>query len=214
MPVVTVLSNPRGDPTATTCCPTRRSLDDPIAIGVNPDVPCARTTAMSLVGSVATTVKGAVRPSANITTVCAGAGPAAAALAATDTSWLAAATTWLFVRISPSAVKTMPEPCSLSLPRSVCSCTTLGTTFAATCSTEFVDTPAAGTGTAAVAVAVVPSVDRYGCTATAATPPMDADITATASPATTNGPRREGVCCVRCAGYTRSNSTGACATSP
>jgi hypothetical protein len=164
---------------------------------------------MSLVGSVATTVKGAVRPSANITTVCAGAGPAAAALAAADTSWLAADTTWLFVMISPSAVKMMPEPCSLSLPRSVCSCTTLGTTFAATCSIELVEALAAGSGTAAVAVAMVPSVDRYGCTATEATPPMDADITASASPAITNGPRREGLCCIRCAGYGRSISTGA-----
>jgi len=114
--------------------------------------------------------------------------------------------------ISPPAVKMMPEPCSLSLPRSVCSCTTLGTTFAATCSIEVVALTA-GSGTAALAVAVVPRVDRYGCTATAATPPMDADITATASPAITNGARREGVCCFRCAGYTRSNSTGACAAS-
>ena len=40
-------------------------------IGVSPDDPSALTTAISHVGSVATTVKGAVRPSANVTTVCA-----------------------------------------------------------------------------------------------------------------------------------------------
>ncbi|MDT5286764.1 MAG: hypothetical protein QOF88_1653 [Mycobacterium sp.] len=48
------------------------------------------------------------------------------------------------------------------------------------------------------AVAVQPYLSTLGTMATA-----------TASPATTNGPRREGVCCFRCAGYGRSNSTGA-----
>ena len=49
---------------------------------------------------------------------------------------LTAATTWLLVRISPSELSTMPDPSSLPCAVSICSFTTLGTTFAATCSTE------------------------------------------------------------------------------
>ncbi len=71
MPVVTVPSRPSGDPTATTSWPTRRLADEPIVIGVKPDTPSARTTAMSLLGSVPTTVNGALRPSAKVTLVCA-----------------------------------------------------------------------------------------------------------------------------------------------
>ena len=47
----------------------------------------------------------------------------------------AVATTWLLVRIRPSADRTMPEPSSDARPRLVSSMTTLGTTLAATCST-------------------------------------------------------------------------------
>ena len=49
---------------------------------------------------------------------------------------LTAATTWLFVRIRPSELSTMPDPSSLPCPMLICSFTTLGSTFAATCSTE------------------------------------------------------------------------------
>ncbi len=39
MPVVTVPSRPRGDPTATTFWPTFKSFEDPIVIGVRPETP-------------------------------------------------------------------------------------------------------------------------------------------------------------------------------
>ena len=41
---------------ATTSWPTRRLAEEPSVIGVSPEAPCARTTAMSLLGSVPTTV--------------------------------------------------------------------------------------------------------------------------------------------------------------
>src|ERR1700739_2378344 len=46
MPLVTVLSKPRGDPTATTLWPTCRLADDPMLIGVRPDTSFARTPVM------------------------------------------------------------------------------------------------------------------------------------------------------------------------
>ncbi len=70
MPTVTVPSSPSGEPIATTSCPTRRSADEPSAIGVRSDTPSAFTTAMSLEGSVPITLNGAVRPSAKVTLVC------------------------------------------------------------------------------------------------------------------------------------------------
>src|ERR1700761_5796290 len=69
IPVVTVPSRPNGDPTAITGWPTRRFADDPRLIGCNPETPCTRTTAMSVVGSAPTTVNSAVRPSENVTVV-------------------------------------------------------------------------------------------------------------------------------------------------
>src|SRR5271155_500268 len=69
MPVVTVPSRPSGDPTAITGWPTRRFADEPRLIGFNPEAPCTRTTAMSVVGSAPTTVNSAVRPSENVTVV-------------------------------------------------------------------------------------------------------------------------------------------------
>ena len=67
MPVVTVPCSPSGEPMATTFWPTFRSFDDPRAMGVSPERPWARTTAMSLDGSAPTTLNGAVRPSDNVT---------------------------------------------------------------------------------------------------------------------------------------------------
>src|ERR1700679_4368042 len=69
IPVVTVPDRPSGEPTAITGWPTRRLADDPRLTGVSPDTPCTRTTAMSVVGSVPTTVNSAVRPSENVTVV-------------------------------------------------------------------------------------------------------------------------------------------------
>ena len=115
---------------------------------------------MSLAGSAPTIVNGAVRPSANVTVVTGlpstlwHAGPsragwgrmggASGGAAGTGAPPLAAAITWLLVRISPSADRMMPEPSSFARPRSVSSLTTLGTTLAATCSTEPGGTLAAG----------------------------------------------------------------------
>ena len=128
MPAVTVLSSPSGDPTATTLCPTRRSADEPIVIAVNPDMSFARMTAMSLIGSAPTIVNDAMRPSLNVAVVSAPDSPSGPA-PGTDT-------TWLFVRISPSGSRTMPEPSAVARPSLVSNFTTLGTTLAATSSTE------------------------------------------------------------------------------
>src|SRR6202021_3014469 len=69
IPVVTVPSRPSGEPPAITGWPTRRLADDPRLIGVSPEMPCTRTTAISVVGSAPTTVNSAVQPSENVTVV-------------------------------------------------------------------------------------------------------------------------------------------------
>src|ERR1700727_2045280 len=158
IPVVTVPDKPSGEPIAITGCPTRTSDEEPIAIGVSPETPWTRMTAMSLVGSAPTTVNGAVRPSEKVTVVFGAgapgppgppggppgplgppgpAGPLGPLLGPPGPFGgpAAAAMTWLLVRISPSDDKMMPEPSSEARPRSVSSMTTLGTTLAATCST-------------------------------------------------------------------------------
>src|ERR1700756_1848239 len=97
-------------------------------MGVRPDTPCTRITAISLVGSAPTTVNGAVRPSEKVTVVFGGGlpgppggppgppgappGPPGAPPGAPAPGLAAAATTWLLVRISPSADRMMPEPSS------------------------------------------------------------------------------------------------------
>lgn len=73
-------------------------------------------------------MKGAVRPSEKVTVVFGGGLPRG--------GLAAAAITWLLVKISPSADRMMPEPSSDWRPRSVSNMTTLGTTLAATCSTD------------------------------------------------------------------------------
>src|SRR5947209_5181448 len=159
IPVVTVPDRPSGDPTAITGWPTCRLADDPRLIGDRPETPWTRTTAMSVVGSAPTTVNSAVRPSEKVAVVfglapaggggwsgfgpgppgsssgfwCSGFGRPRGAGALPGLA--AVATTWLLVRIRPSADKTMPEPSSEARPRLVSSMTTLGTTLAATCST-------------------------------------------------------------------------------
>ncbi len=151
-------------------------------IGVRPDASCARTTAMSLLGSVPTTVNVVVRPSANVTFVWAPPGPPGVSLAA--------ATTWLFVRIRPSEDRMMPEPSSDCRPRSTSNLTTLGTTLAATCSTEPAGRLAAGT-LGATPVTLELAEGRSGCTSSATPPPMPAETTATATAPAVKAPARE-----------------------
>ena len=76
----------------------------------------------------------------------------------------------------------MPEPSSDCRPILVSSFTTLGTTLAATCSTEPTGMFAVGTlrpGWAAVVMVVV--AGPLGCMAVATTPPIPAETTAMAS---------------------------------
>lgn len=125
MPTVTVLRRPSGDPTASTGWPTRRLADDPVGIGVSPATPIMRPIAMSLLGSLATTVKGTMWPSFR-TAVMGGVGCVL----------LAIVNTWLLVMMSPSAVRTTPEPMIGRPATSSCSATTPGSAFAATCIVE------------------------------------------------------------------------------
>ncbi len=73
---------------------------------------------------------------------------------------------------------------------SVSSFTTLGTTLAATCSTEPAGTLAAGT-LGAAPDADVPPAGRSGCASSATPPPMPAETTATASAPAVKAPARE-----------------------
>src|SRR6202453_5429155 len=121
IPVVTVPARPSGDPIATTDWPTCRSDEEPMEMGVSPETPCTRITAISLVGSAPTTVNVAVRPSEKVTVVF-GAGlfpPLAGGLlpppppaGGLPEAGAAVAMTWLLVRTSPSADRMMPEPSS------------------------------------------------------------------------------------------------------
>ncbi|CPR11621.1 hypothetical protein BN971_02908 [Mycobacterium bohemicum DSM 44277] len=105
----------------------------------------------------------------------------------------AAATTWLLVRISPSADRMMPDPSSDWRPRSVSSITTLGTTFEATCSTLPGGMLAAGTlGAPEMSPPpLVPGVCIPTSTAVAATPPIPAETIAIVSAPTARSPARE-----------------------
>ncbi len=121
-------ANPSGDPTATTCCPTARVAELPIARGVRVDWWAILITAISEDGSRPTIVAGADVPSCKVTVSFPAPTPAPAPAAG--------ATTWLLVRIKPSADNTTPEPSSLCLPVITWICTTLGSTLAATCCTD------------------------------------------------------------------------------
>ena len=96
MPVVTVAFRPYGEPTATTVCPTLRSLDLPSEAGVRSETSSAWITATSVSGSVPMTLARLVVPSLKFTVI--------------EPSSPAPATTWLLVRILPSSLSTMPEP--------------------------------------------------------------------------------------------------------
>ena len=149
IPVVTVPDKPSGEPIATTGWPTRRSDEEPTAMGVSPETPCTRITAISLVGSAPTTVNGAVRPSEKVTVVFGVGNPGHPARRATRAgapgvgplgrpAALGAAAARRRGCWSESARRhdrMMPEPSSDARPISVSNMTTLGTTLAATCST-------------------------------------------------------------------------------
>ncbi|SKY66136.1 Uncharacterised protein [Mycobacteroides abscessus subsp. abscessus] len=131
MPVVTVPSRPSGDPIATTDWPTTKFAEEPNAIGVRPEAPVMRTTAISVPGSIPTTVNGEVFPPAMVAVVLAPGSPAAC-------------TTWALVSTNPSAERITPDPSSLDRPMMVSSLTTLGSTLAATCSTDPAGSEATG----------------------------------------------------------------------
>ena len=67
MPVVTVPDNPSGDPTAATACPSVNVAEVPRAMGVSGREVSALMTAMSVAGSVPTTLAGALEPSSKRT---------------------------------------------------------------------------------------------------------------------------------------------------
>ena len=90
--------------------------------GVRPDTSWAWMTAVSVSGSVPTISAGAVVPSSKETRI-------SPPLAATST-------TWLLVRIRPSAVRMMPEPVPEPSAPDTSIWTTDGSTSAATDSTE------------------------------------------------------------------------------
>ena len=106
---------------------------------------------------------------------------------------LAAATTWLLVRMSPSVERMMPEPSSDCLPMSVSSLTTLGTTLAATCSTEPAGRLAAG-WLGAAPETVGTRGPWAGCTSGATPPPTPADTNAMARAPAVKSPARERFC--------------------
>src|SRR5680860_963373 len=151
MPLVTVASRPNGEPIATTSSPTSIVSEVLSVAGDRPDTSCALITARSVRGSVPRISASALDPSSKLTD--------------TDPPAAATSTTWLLVRISPSALKMMPdpEPCPCS-PWTLIF-TTEGSTELATSSTE----PGSGaesvlTTGASVAVGVdvvdVPSVSE------------------------------------------------------
>ena len=84
----------------------------------------------------------------------------------------------------------IPEPSSDARPMSVSSFTTLGTTLAATCSTDPAGRLAAGTLGAAV-IDVPPLVWLSGLAISATPPPMPAETTAIVSAPTVKAPARE-----------------------
>ena len=96
MPVVTVAFRPNGEPTATTAWPTLSSPDFPRDAGVRSSTSSTLITAMSVSGSVPTTLAFFVVPSLKLTE--------------SEEPSPAPATTWLLVRTSPSLLSTMPEP--------------------------------------------------------------------------------------------------------
>ena len=123
MPLVTVPCRPSGEPIATTCSPGARSAELPRVALVRPLTPLAWITARSVTGSRPTMLAVAVLPSLSVTEML----PPPEA---------ASATTWLLVRIRPSDESTMPVPSPPPWAVVTSIETTLGSTAAATASTE------------------------------------------------------------------------------
>src|SRR6476469_9399019 len=119
MPDVTVAERPSGEPIATTGWPTARSAELPSVAGVRPETPSALITARSSVAVVPTKLAVAVVPSLNRTSRS-----------------VAPATTWLLVRMRPSAVRITPEPSPLLWLELASTDTVDGSTLAATSCTE------------------------------------------------------------------------------
>ncbi len=115
MPLVTVPVRRSGEPMATTCSPTLRLPESPSRAGFRPLAPWSLIRARSLSGSVPTIFAGYFLPSFIVT-------------------WISEAplTTWLLVAISPSAVRTTPEPVPWPDPVRVSMRTTEGLTCSAT----------------------------------------------------------------------------------
>ena len=179
MPEVTVEFRPYGEPIATTDWPTWRSDDLPIVAGVRPDTPSALITAMSVTGSVPTTVALAVVPSLKFTVML----PLSPATEAT----------WLLVRMLPSADRMMPEPEPEPDEPVTLILTTEGSTVAATFSTD-PDGAAAAldalTGPDDVEVVTVSSPCRPSYSAAPPTPADPPTRRAPASTAAVNPPGR------------------------
>ena len=96
MPALTVCESPKGLPIATTQSPTLIASESPSG-SARRSFASMRTTAMSVCGSVPTTLPGNSRSSDSLT-------------------WISSApsTTWLFVRTMPflSTTKPVPSPCT------------------------------------------------------------------------------------------------------
>src|SRR3954453_2803416 len=107
---------------ATTFSPTSTLPDRPMLADFSPETPSALITARSVTGSVPTTVAFLADPSLKLTEIW--------------PPWPATATTWLFVRISPFELITMPEPEPASCAPCTLILTTDGSTDFATASTE------------------------------------------------------------------------------
>ena len=186
MPLVTVDSSPNGEPIATTSWPTSRLPDLPMVAGVRSLTPSALISAVSVSGSVPSTVASAVEPSLNATEML----PPSPA----------ASTTWLLVRISPSELRMMPEPEPAPWAPATLIFTTDGSTSWATCSTEPLAAGASPRSTTAEAFG--DDVDRSAPLGLhsfqPAAPAMPAPAPTTSEAATTdaaNAPGRRRRCC-------------------
>ena len=173
--MVTVPSRPRGEPIATTCWPTVSSEDFPIRAGVASVTPSVWITATSAPGSRPTMVAGALRPSWNVTVM--------------EPPSAASATTWLLVMITPSLVRTMPDPVPEPAWPVKAMETTLGSTAAETASTPEALTPL-GTSGAAAAAGVVVEASRVATVAPTAPPMLPATSAAATTAAAVRPPRR------------------------
>ena len=88
-----MLSRPKGLPMAITHSPTSRLSESPRLAAVKPVLASILIIAISVFGSLPTTLASYSSSSANFTTI-----------------FCAFSTTWLFVRIDPSASMTKPDP--------------------------------------------------------------------------------------------------------